>query len=667
MRRSETCVWETMEQTSKIIFPLKYKLLLVLLGLLLGSLSLFFTLAYRSFSQDKRLFLMDANQTLLRAVVAEIKLDLQARLDLLQVFVPRVSSNGHSSSFRDPFQNLPPYFADELLGVRVYSASKAGIVLKSAYSNPQALGKLHLEPSTFFQSLDAAHSPASAIQDVIRDKNFELLNRSYQAHTLQKETRDVGILSFAIPGNFVNSTQLDLVLIIDYNADFLRSRLNNTDEAEIFLIEKNGSLLADAHLGKMLAFANQKMPHPVQKLLAVPQPLPRQSFEGTLGGVDYLCQLASTDFPNTYAVAQVRKEDAFMALRQLAKTTILFGALLLSGSAFICILFASRFTQSIATLRLAAEAIGKGDLNIHVKVRGHDEMRSVGESFNWMARRIQTLISESVEKSRMEEELKTAKIIQDTLLTISAPKDSHIRVEHFYEGASECGGDFWDWHVHQNIATLLIGDATGHGAPAAIVTATVKSCLLTLQSVYGLLRSDQYMYQLNNTLYEACKSRLMMTLCLVQIDLSSGQMRLVNAGHEVPFVLRAGKTGPEALEDLPGRGERLGDQPHTLYSMQKYQLQLGDTVCLYTDGITDLQNTTGKSLGERKLKKAFIKQAGSAVSLAQAKQHLVDQMKLHRGNAPLKDDVTFLLFQWTKRFEQKEQPASQPHEVSVAA
>ncbi|MFM8314697.1 MAG: PP2C family protein-serine/threonine phosphatase, partial [Deltaproteobacteria bacterium] len=260
---------------------------------------------------------------------------------------------------------------------------------------------------------------------------------------------------------------------------------------------------------------------------------------------------------------------------------------------------------------------------------------------------------ETVTKERMEKELETAKLIQATLLSSTHINTDAAEVEPFYLSASECGGDIWDAYQTGTTLTVLVGDATGHGAAAAIVTAVAKSCFITLNSVYSAtpLSPKSFLEQLNQVIYESCKGQLLMTMSVLQIDLSSGKALLSNAGHEAPLLLKA-PTTPEhknKCEPLFVRGERLGFAPDSKFENLEVQLGIGDTVLIYTDGISEAVNLEKKPFGERGIRKLF-NRLGSE-PLPEIKTQLFKELKDFMGETEQQDDITFLLVKWHHQLE----------------
>lgn len=262
------------------------------------------------------------------------------------------------------------------------------------------------------------------------------------------------------------------------------------------------------------------------------------------------------------------------------------------------------------------------------------------------------LLIESMANLRMESELKTAQLVQTTLLTAPEIVSPYVELMHYYLPASECGGDLWDAHLDGNRLRVLIGDATGHGAPAAIVTAVAKSSLATLRTVAqdASLTPDRCLTLLNRIIHGACQGKLLMTMSYIQLELDTGECLIASAGHEPPLCLRArptgvaGKTSTHRAEVFFARGERLGYAPDSTYTSRKFQLEPGDRILLFTDGVSEARNPQGEEWGDRRLRRTFERSANHR--LRAVRDELVAAVNAHTGGAAQKDDVTFLIIEW---------------------
>ncbi|MFM8315425.1 MAG: PP2C family protein-serine/threonine phosphatase, partial [Deltaproteobacteria bacterium] len=204
--------------------------------------------------------------------------------------------------------------------------------------------------------------------------------------------------------------------------------------------------------------------------------------------------------------------------------------------------------------------------------------------------------------------------------------------------------------------TVLVGDATGHGAAAAIVTAVAKSCFSTLNSIYSKspLSPEIFLEKLNQVIFDSCKGQLLMTMAVIQIDLHSGEAVISNAGHEAPLLLNPPNpsTANPKCEPLFLRGERLGFSLESKFETLKVQLSVGDTILIYTDGVSEAVNEQNKQFGERAIKKLFNKLGSD--DLSKIKTQLYDELKTFMRTAPQLDDITYVLLRWKYRMDKIE-------------
>ncbi len=635
---------------SGVTIPIKYKFLSVMLLVLISALGVFLFIAQQTFSDDKKLFIMDSNRTLLKAATSEIKLELKSRLEELQTFIPRVYMGGTDKL--DPFQGLSRNLPEELIGVTFLRTTATGTSVLKEFTNLALATKQKLGED-ILKKLNAAHPIVQS--EIDKSQGVELLNRSIRLPNGQ----EVAVLSFVLGASFLNDEGAkELIIVVDYSQTFLMRTLAQSELTEVFLLFGSGSVLSHPKLKTTTDYARKMFPHPIVDKMK-DRKFTRESLEAEVDGEAYLCNVSETGFKNVFAVSQIRRSEAFLALKTLLEKSVLLAVLILSAATIVSVFFASGLTKNIQKLRHAAEQLGKGNLDVQLSVTSNDEIRSVARSFQWMAKQIQNLIEESTEKARLEDELETARLVQSTLLTPPTVQSDAVEMDSYYLAATECGGDYWDARITGNLVTVFIGDATGHGAPAAIVTAVAKSCFATLSSVYEEtpLAPEQLLRELNRIIYASCRGKLLMTMCIIQLNLETGELLIANAGHESPLCLRgtalslesdsADKKRKTKVEVFFSRGERLGFTPDASYEVERAQMNVGDTILLYTDGISEGKSEAGKEWGERALKKSF----GSAegLPLNRIKQAITSQFDEFTQGAVQEDDVTFVLFRWTQQ------------------
>jgi phosphoserine phosphatase RsbU/P len=292
----------------------------------------------------------------------------------------------------------------------------------------------------------------------------------------------------------------------------------------------------------------------------------------------------------------------------------------------------------------ATKSISQGKFDIKVPVTSRDEVGSLALSFNKMAAEVSRLLSETAESSRMQSELKTAQTVQETLFPATSAEIGDLAITGFYEPASECGGDWWHYNWVDGKVFLWIGDATGHGAPAALITSAAKSASTVIEN----LKVDpaEALNLLNRSIYDVSRGRIMMTFFLACFDPKTRTLTYANASHESPFLIR--KTDKELKKkDLVPLNEvnnpRLGQSRETQYEQTSVQLEVGDRILFYTDGIPDIQNVKLETWGEREFLKSVIKSNQNFPPVNQAVASLTETFQAYRTTASLIDDITFFM------------------------
>lgn len=636
---------------------LKYKLLMVFLVVVVSGISTFFFFTRKTFLQDKKLFVLDWSLTTLKASTSEIKLELKGRLDELQVMVPRLFERAESTSISDPKvnQGLSNRLSQEVLAVTFYQATGGTFSPIRKHTNPDLLQRLGLK-SEALKELEAVRPLATS--DLTTHQNLALINRSI---ALKGNTRNknLPVLTLIFNGNLASNPSSETAIAVDITQDFLQRSLKQSELATLFLVTKKGELVSHTDEDQLLAFSGKPFAHPALKRISTSS-LPRESMEIELDNEVYLANIANTGIGDVYLVSQIKQSDAFQALSILTKQSFQIGLLIISLALIASVIFSAKLTENIKKLESAARDIGAGKFELKMNIKSGDEVEKVATAFEWMTGKIVSLLKETAEKARMEEELATASLIQNTILTPPKLNIDTTEVVPFYKSASECGGDLWDAFVKNNKLTVLLGDATGHGAPAAIVTAVVKSCIATLTEFdsKSVLSPTEMLTRINDIVYFSCKGQLLMTMSIAQLDLATGLLTIANAGHEAPLHVKShseliadAKPKKPKVDALFVRGERLGFQAKSQYESLTVQLDPGDTILVYSDGISEANNPEGKVWGERALKNTFASLASEP--LENIKTSLIRALDDFSRGEPQKDDVTFVLFGWKKNDAQK--------------
>jgi serine phosphatase RsbU (regulator of sigma subunit) len=251
-----------------------------------------------------------------------------------------------------------------------------------------------------------------------------------------------------------------------------------------------------------------------------------------------------------------------------------------------------------------------------------------------------------MEKARLEGELQAAKVVQEQLLPASYELPG-LQISTFFQPAEIAGGDWYGYihHPEQNLVTFYIGDITGHGITSAVLTGVVCGAVYSAEMRSKQLGHRAPMEQhlqlaaeaLDNILLStAGRSGRMMTMCFLSIDLNTGKSCSLNAGHPWPIIAKISDE-KTVCEKIPGGGSLLGSGVHN-YGIHHFELQRGDTLFLYTDGLVENQSINGDVVNYRKIRSILSKH----MPLSEQMQELEGTIKNLWQGTKLADDVTFL-------------------------
>jgi len=355
-----------------------------------------------------------------------------------------------------------------------------------------------------------------------------------------------------------------------------------------------------------------------------------------VGSVAMLYNLrALKDYEKTLAAALKKsKEETFKNLVQLG------GILLLLGVLF-SVFQGLRITRPIKSLVRSVATFAHGDLAHRVRIKTHDEIEVLGDGFNFMAENLVILLSESEKKAVMAKELEVAKTIQDSLVPASGLHEfPTLTLAGHFLSASETGGDWWSYYkISGDRLMVVIGDVTGHGVPAAMITAAAKSACDTILAIENLIPDlDQFANILNNSIAASGKGQFFMTCFVSIIDPAKKNMKFVNAGHNFPYLYRPAE---DKFIQLMARGPRLGEPAAAKYEIKDIDLLPGDLIVWYTDGIIEDVNQEGAEYGDKRFRKS-IKEA-NALGLEASIKKIVDDAEAFYAGVPHQDDHTLIL------------------------
>lgn len=291
-----------------------------------------------------------------------------------------------------------------------------------------------------------------------------------------------------------------------------------------------------------------------------------------------------------------------------------------------------KFQEECAVIGIGPKAsrqpYSKSDINLLISL-GNLAFLSIQKTF---------LLEERIEKERMEEELTIARTIQNTLFPSPLPKPEPFDIAALNIPSRQVGGDYYDVLCSDNRHLYMaIADVTGKGIPASLLMANLQAMIHVLSP----LRLDmaETTGKINDIIFANTPSDKFISFFWGRADLETRIFEFCNAGHNPPVYWNAQKQATELLTD----GGMLLGALNTMipYQSGKIELQTGDVVVMFTDGISEAMNEADEEFGEERI--AEIVAQHHEKSAQELKQLILEEVKTFcKGNYG--DDVTMLVF-----------------------
>ena len=311
-------------------------------------------------------------------------------------------------------------------------------------------------------------------------------------------------------------------------------------------------------------------------------------------------------------------------------------------------------TGAVHSLYEGTQRVMRGDFSHLIKVSGHDQLAELSSSFNTMTENLERLLAVAKEKERLQAEIEIAREVQEQLYPKTAPVLKTLRITGKCQPARMVSGDYYDYQLlADNKLAIAIGDVAGKGISAALLMASIQSALrmelrASLERVAELaapshlpvngfrLSTAQMVSDLNQQLYATTSPEKYATFCFALYDEESGMVTYTNAGHLPPILIRNG-----AASNLDVNGTVVGAFPHSKYDESRVQLESGDLLVCYTDGITEPENEYGEMFGEERLIGLVSKNADREDS--RIIETVMEAVRQWTNSPELSDDMTLLL------------------------
>jgi phosphoserine phosphatase RsbU/P len=243
----------------------------------------------------------------------------------------------------------------------------------------------------------------------------------------------------------------------------------------------------------------------------------------------------------------------------------------------------------------------------------------------------------------MRRELELASSIQKKMLPASAPEIDGYAVAGKNITAQEVGGDYFDYiQMDKHRWALCLGDISGKGLPASLLMTNLQA-ILRGQALH-LTQPGEILKYANNQLYQSTSSEKFATLFIAIIDSSKNTIHYSSAGHDYPFIMR----NDGSYIRLESGGLPLGMMEGMEYEEEFVELQPGEFLFVFSDGVTDVSNIHDEMFGEERLIQLLLDSIEKDESPKDLISRIVDTCLNHCGKAKLFDDVTALVLKRTR-------------------
>jgi sigma-B regulation protein RsbU (phosphoserine phosphatase) len=307
--------------------------------------------------------------------------------------------------------------------------------------------------------------------------------------------------------------------------------------------------------------------------------------------------------------------------------------------------FANRLTKPIISLNRGVRTAGEGNLDAEIAVESNDEIGQLAVAFNAMTLRlkdyIRNLSEATAERERVSAELNVAQRIQASMLPSIFPPFPDRREFDLYaemHPAKVVGGDFYDFFlVDENRLGVVIADVSGKSVPAALFMVIARTLLR--EHLQFRKEPEEVFLNVNNLLADNNETAMFVTAFMGVLEIDTGVFTYVNAGH-IPPAIRRGEGDFAWLEVDPGFV--LGGLPDIAFGAARTRFFSGDMLFMYTDGVSEANDTRGKLFTEERILDTLNASARAVESAAGCVTAVRESVTDFADDVEQSDDITML-------------------------
>ncbi len=624
----------TTQQNMKVKISVASKFLLLITMLLMILIGVLIYSAISMFSEDKKAYVFDSQATQSKLVGTEFVNKLQSSLDFIRLGL------GYTN-LQKPVEG---------------NAKEQLLYLVNNQNNLVGMDIQNVNPATFDSKLIFKHFSLTQLEKIkLTEGEIQISEESL------KKIRDALLQTGLIFLNNSKSGNAPILAIVFADLETLKVKkflpvvigyvsLDSYYKGDIAgfnrlsILTKNGDLLFHSDKKEIYAktnFANDEI-------------FKEANRSATASGAKEYINLEKVKLLSSYykpgfdlvVISTIEYNKAMKATYSLNEKFVKFGIGALSIMLIIGLIFSKRIVRPLQTLFTATSAVAQGNFDIIIPITSRDEIGVLTSAFVSMSHKIRELIVQMVDKVRVDQELQIAKTVQQSLFPEELIENEQITLASHYQSASECGGDWWGYFNHNSKHIIAIADATGHGLPSALMTASARSCFSVIEKLISLSRFDPNPADMlsiaNRVVYDSAQGKIMMTFFVAVIDFEQRMIQYANAGHNPPWIFSRQTDGSVKSISFIAKGQRLGEEREAEpFELREVPFKTGDTFVCYTDGLLEGKNSKGDQFGKkqaRKLVESIIEEEPAKIV-----QKLMKHFLEFNGSKPLDDDVTLAI------------------------
>ncbi len=458
----------------------------------------------------------------------------------------------------------------------------------------------------------AASKQSGEFIGALKDRNFELVQKPRPNGILKLLFQYAGVARRDQPG----------IVQVGYRSERIEEATKVAD------VQYIASTFRIGHKGSLRITENP-----------APESDEEKVFHEAVNGVRSLC--LSIPCGKYLLTGSLPEEEMYLSRNSVLRILVIANLVLFAVIfLLVSILLQKVVIKGIYSVNNSLEEITNGNLEEKITVSTTTEFEALSQGINTTVSALKKSIEN--EARRIDAELEMGQTIQTSVLPVEFPDHENFRLAAGMYAAKEVGGDFYDFFmIDDRHLAVLVADVSGKGITAALYMMNSKALLKEL--IQSGLEPAAAFTQANRELCRNNKAHMFLTAFLAMLDLDSGTLTCVNAGHNPPLLKHADGSWDYLRIK---HSVVLGVTAKARYTGIPVPLEPGDRLFLYTDGVTEAKSAANELFGEKRLQEALNAMAGTPSELI---AEIKTRLENFSAGVPQSDDITMLVLDYFKK------------------